>query len=202
MTEAYRYAELSDPVLRVVADVIPIDEITNPEIQTLIDRMFQLAYPEQGDKSKPVLVGLAAPQIGVSKRVIFVDVEADGKGGTGNLQAYINPEIVEESQEQIEGYEGCRSTSRVCGIVDRAKQVKVRAYTREGQRVEQEVSGFPAVVFQHEIDHLNGIVFVERVRSDEDLHWVEKENFPQYRLNWRNWPHKISRERWKEIQGT
>lgn len=202
MIEAYTYAEPNDPVLREVAEEVLPDRIASPEIQELIDKMFQLAYPEQGDKSKPVLVGLAAPQIGVSKRVVFVDIQADGKGGSGNLQAFINPEIIEESEEQIEGYEGCRSTSRVCGIVERAKEIKIRAYTRDGRQIEEEISGFPAVVFQHEIDHLNGIVFVERVKRNEDLHWVEKDEFPSYRQNWRIWPNKVSKEVWRVIQGT
>lgn len=202
MHELNRYVEPNNPVLRKIAEGIPAEEIIKPETQSVIDRMFQLAYPEQGDKSKPVLVGLAAPQIGISKRIILVDVEADGKGGTGNLQVFINPEIISQSEETVEGYEGCRSTDRVCGIVERRKEVTIKAYDRNSNQVEQVVSGFPAVVFQHEIDHLNGIVFVERVKRDEDLHWVEKAEFPEYRKNWRNWPNKISRERWKQIQGS
>lgn len=201
MHEAFSYVEPNNPVLREVAEPIALDEITDPEIQSVIDRMFQIAYPAQQDKSKPVLVGLAAPQIGVSKRIILVDVEADGKGGTANhLKAFINPEITSESEETVEGYEGCRSTGRVCGIVERRSEIKIKAIDREGNQIEQAVSGFTAVIFQHEIDHLNGIVFVERVKKEEDLHWVEKEEFPEYRQNWRNWPNKVSRERWEQIQ--
>lgn len=201
MHELNRYVEPNNPVLRKIAEDISVDEIVEPEIQSIVERLFQLAYPEQGDKSKPVLVGLAAPQIGIPKRIILVDVGADGKGGTANLQAFINPEIVSESEETTEGYEGCRSTDRVCGIVERHTEVTIKAYDRDGNPIKQAVSGFPAVVFQHEIDHLNGIVFVERVKRDEDLHWVENDKFPEYRKNWRNWPHKTSRERWKQIQG-
>lgn len=201
MHEAYRYVEPSNPVLREIAEVIPVEEIIKSETQSVVDRMFQLAYPEQGDKSKPVLVGLAAPQIGISKRIILVDIGADGKGGTANLQAFINPEIISESQDTVEGYEGCRSTDRVCGIVERRKQVTIKAYDRTGNQIEKAVSGFPAIIFQHEVDHLDGIVFVERVKNDEDLHWVEKEEFPDYRKNWRTWPNKTTRERWRQIQG-
>lgn len=200
MHEVNRYVEPNNPVLRKIAEAIPLGEIAEPETQSIVERMFQLAYPEQGDKTKPVLVGLSAPQIGISKRIILVDTGADGKGGAGNLQAFVNPEIISESEETVEGYEGCRSTDRVCGIVERRKEVTIRAYDPDGNKIEKDVSGFPAIVFQHEIDHLNGMVFVERVKRDEDLHWVEKEEFPEYRKNWRNWPNKISRERWKQIQ--
>lgn len=201
MHEHNRYVEPNNSVLREIAKPVLLEDITKPEMQSVIDRMFQLAYPEQGDKSKPVLVGLAAPQIGISKRIILVDVGADGKGGTSNLQVFVNPEIISESKETIEGYEGCRSTDRVCGIVERRKKVRIRAYDRAGHQIEQDVSAFPAVIFQHEIDHLDGIVFVDRVKRDEDLHWVEKKEFPQYRKDWKNWPHKVSRERWRQIQG-
>lgn len=202
MHEFYHYVEPNSPVLRKTAEIVPVGEIIKPETQAVIDRMFQLAYPEQGDKSKPVLVGLAAPQIGISKRIILVDIGADGKGGTANLQAFVNPEIISESEETIEGYEGCRSTDRVCGIVERRTEVRIKAYDRDGNLMEQVVSGFPAVIFQHEIDHLDGIVFVDRVKRDEDLHWVEKEDFPQYRKDWKNWPHKITRQQWRQIQGS
>lgn len=200
MTEAYHYSEPSDPILREIAIPIAIDEIKSPNTQLLNDAMFDLAYPNQGDRSKAVLVGLAAPQIGVRKRLILVDLAADGRGNSGGLQAFINPEILFSSSEMFEGYEGCRSTDRVCGIVERAREVRVRAYTRDGQLVEESVDGFPAVIFQHEVDHLNGIVFVDRVKKEENLHWVEKGEFPLYRKNWRDWPNKVSREDWEKIR--
>ena len=73
----------------------------------------------------------------------------------------INPEITWMSEEQNEWYEGCFSTSRVCGIVSRPDKVKIKAYSEEGKIVEEEYSGYTARIFQHEIDHLDGILFID-----------------------------------------
>lgn len=201
MNRTYRFVKPNNPILRKVAETINPEDIKEEKIKLIIEQMLQLAYPERGNKKRPVLVGLAAPQIGIPKRIILVDIGADGKGGTSSLSVFINPEIISKSKEMIKGYEGCRSTDRVCGIVKRRKTIKVKAYDRESNQVEQEVSEFSAAIFQHEIDHLNGILFTERVKKDEDLHWVEKKEFPKYRKNWKNWPNKVTRERWNEIQG-
>ena len=144
-------------VLNLIAEEIPAKEITKPEIQELIDKLFRVANGRQGDAKYPTLVGLAAPQIGVSKRVVIIGMNAVGGGEQPELQEFINPEIIQTSEELEEGREGCFSTSRVCGVVKRAKKVKVRAYNRQGELFEHEFEGFPARVAQHEIDHLNGI---------------------------------------------
>lgn len=202
MTEAFKYVELNNPVLRQVSESISENEIGNIETQQLIDRMLGVAFPNQGDKSKPVLVGLAAPQIGVLKRVILVDLKADGRGESGDLRPFINPEIIGESDEKVEGYEGCASTDRVCGIVTRSNEVQVSVNLRNGRKTQLRLSGFPAIIFQHELDHLNGILFPDRVKNDEDLHWVENEKFPEYREGWKTWPYKVSREKWQRLQQT
>lgn len=162
-------------VLNLVAKEIPIKDIEEPGIQLLVDRLFRVAYGRQGDVKYPTLVGLAAPQIGVSKRVVIIGVNAAGDGKQPELKEFINPEIIKISDEKEEGREGCFSTSRVCGIVERAKKVTVRAYDRHGKLFEHTFEGFPARVAQHEIDHLNGIRFPDRIADDENLHWVEEE---------------------------
>lgn len=192
----------SDPILTQVAQPVLPEEIGSEELSRVIENMLQVAYGEQQDRNKPLLVGLAAPQIGISKRIILVDVAADGKGGAGDLRLYVNLEIVWASEEQGEWYEGCFSTSRVCGVVSRPVRIKIRALTREGGVVEEERSGYTARIFQHEVDHLDGKVFVARIEDDDKLHWVEKEEFPQYRNEggWRTWPHKCSRRKWEQIK--
>lgn len=180
-----------------------MNKINSPEIQKLAQKMLAKAYPEQGDKSKPVLVGLAAPQVKISKRIILVDVGADGHGGVSDLRVYIDPKITWESEEKEEWYEGCYSTDRVCGVVSRPKTIKIKAYTKSGKPVEEKHTGYVARIFQHEIDHLNGIEFVTHIRDDDKLHWVEDNEFPIYRNNegWRNWPKKCPREKWEKIKG-
>jgi peptide deformylase len=174
-------------VLNLIAEEIPVKEITAPEIQELIDKLFRVANGRQGDAKYPTLVGLAAPQIGVSKRVVIIGMNAVSGGEQPELQEFINPEIIQTSEELEEGREGCFSTSRVCGVVKRAKKVKVRAYNRQGELFEHEFEGFPARVAQHEIDHLNAIRFPDRITDDNNLHWVEEAEFGNYRENWRNW---------------
>ena len=128
---------------------------------------------------------------------------ADGKGKVGDLRLYVNPGIVWKSDDESTWYEGCFSTAQVCGIVSRPDRVRIRAYTQKGELVEEEYAGYTARIFQHEVDHLNGKEFTIHVMNDADLHWVEKDEFPNYRNNeaWRNWPNKCSREKWEEMKG-
>ena len=192
----------NSPILTKVAEAVSMDAIGSEETRGFINLMLEVAYGEQRDGSKPLLVGLAAPQIGISKRIILVDVIADGKGRVGDLRLYINPEITWTSPEQNEWYEGCFSTSCVCGIVSRPSHVKISAFNKDGLKIEEEHSGYTARIFQHEIDHLNGNEFTTHIDKDENLHWVEKEEFPLYRNSegWRSWPNKCSRAKWDKIK--
>ncbi len=198
-----KFVKPNDPILLRVADPVSINEINSEKTKNSIKEMFDVAFGEQKDAGKPLLVGLAAPQIGISKRIILVDVIADGKGKVGDLRLYINPEIVWSSKEETEWYEGCFSTSRVCGIVSRPNKIKVRAYDIKGNILEEEHHDYTARIFQHEIDHLNGKEFTTHINDDNKLHWVLEEEFPKYRNQqaWRDWPNKCSREKWNEIKG-
>ena len=197
-----RFVRLDDPILVHLAEVIPPEEINSKEVQDTIEQMLDIAYGKR-DRTKAILVGLAAPQVGISKRIIIVDVLADGKGTTGDARVYINPEIIFSSQEKEEWYEGCWSTDKVTGIVSRPKTIKIKAYTQDGEMVEEEYHGYTARIFQHEIDHLNGKEFVTHITNPNNLHWVEADQWVTYRNNeaWRNWPNKCSWERWKKIKG-
>lgn len=187
-------------VLNLVAKKIPVEDIDKTETQNLVDKLFRVAYGRQGDAKYPTLVGLAAPQIGISKRIVIIGMNAVGGGEQPELKEFINPEIIEYSDKQEEGREGCFSTSRVCGIVSRATKIKVRARDRHGELFEHEFEGFPARVAQHEVDHLDGIRFPDRISNDKNLHWVEEAEFGDYRENWRNWSVNCSREKWESIK--
>lgn len=192
-----------DPILVKKAKAVPDEDFFSKKIQEVIDKMFSIAYGEQEDRSKPVLVGLAAPQIGISKRVILVDVGADGRGEVSDLKVFINPEITFKSTKKEDWYEGCFSTDRVCGIVNRSKKIRVRYFDDNGHEHEVEYEGYVARIFQHEVDHLNGIEFVAHIDDDDKLHWVEDDEFSQYRDQeaWRDWPNKCPRKKWKAIKG-
>ncbi|WP_027717223.1 peptide deformylase [Desulfovirgula thermocuniculi] len=140
----FKIVQYGDAVLREKAR--PVTKIT-PNVLKLLDNLRDTMYSARG-------VGLAAPQIGVSKRVIVVDV---GEG----LIELINPEIVEAQGEEVDT-EGCLSIPHLVGEVPRAVEVKVVGLNRQGHRVEYQARGFLARALQHEIDHLDGILFIDR----------------------------------------
>ena len=133
----------------------PVEDFT-PELQTLVDDMAETMYVGDG-------VGLAAPQVGVSLRVLVMDVAPADEQGP-NLTALINPEIVEK-QDEVVWNEGCLSFPELTIDVKRAARVRVRALDRHGNEVELEAEGLTAICLQHEIDHLDGVVFVDRVSA-------------------------------------
>lgn len=138
--------EIGDPVLRTKSK--EIDKI-NDKINSLIDNMFETMYAEDG-------VGLAAPQVGILKRIAVVDI------GEGNEIVLINPEIIESNGKAIME-EGCLSIPGQLGEVIRSEEIKVRSLNREGKKIEFEAAGFEARAIQHEIDHLDGVLFVDKI---------------------------------------
>jgi peptide deformylase len=199
------FVQPNDPILLKIAEPIPEQDITTPSVQSLVDELLDVAYGHRIDREKPTVVGLAAPQVGISRRIIIVDVGATGIGGLSesDLRVYINPEIVWSSDEREAWCEGCWSTDRVCGVVSRPRRIKVEAFTVEGKKVMEEHEGYVGRIFQHEIDHLNGTEFVNHITDDSKLHWVEDVQWPEYKNNegWRNWPYKCPRSKWREIKG-
>lgn len=135
-----------DPVLREVAK--PVREVT-PNIRKLLRDMADTMYDAGG-------VGLAAPQVGISKRVIVVDPQDDETG----LIGLVNPEILETEGEQL-GPEGCLSIPGLNGEVRRHMRIKVKGLDEDGNERIIEAEGYLARIFQHEIDHLNGILFTD-----------------------------------------
>jgi peptide deformylase len=196
----YEFVSPNSDTLNQVAKEVVLDEITSSDIQSLIVGMLKIAQGEQGDKEHKSMVGLAAPQIGVSRRVIIVGVNAIGSGEKPDLRVFINPEIIEKSKDSEEGREGCYSTGNVCGVVERSKSVRIKAYDLDGNEVVETYHGFPARVFQHEIDHLNGIRFPDIITDNDKLHWVEENRFGEYRERWADWGEKCPREKWEKIK--
>ena len=145
----YKVVLAGDPVLRRIAH--PVKEV-KVNIKKLMNNMAETMYHAKG-------VGLAAPQVGISKRVIVVDI---GEG----LFKLANPEIVSSSGIQ-DGAEGCLSVPDVVGNVKRSEHVKVKALNEDGDEVTIEASGYLARAFQHEIDHLNGIIFTDKATAIE-----------------------------------
>lgn len=191
-----------DSSLQNKSSAVPLEEITSEEIQGIIDEMYKIAKGERQDMEKQVLVGLAAPQIGIKKRIILVDMGVDAtRKELGDLQAFINPEIISYSSEIVEGREGCYSVdSKLVGIVPRSECIQARAYDRFGKLKEFELKGFTARIFQHEVDHLEGIRFPDRVGPNGILHWVQEEEITDYRNSWKTWPHICSWKEWEDMK--
>lgn len=141
-----------DPILNKKAG--PLTQF-GPEEQKLFDDMIEMMYVEEG-------VGLAAPQIGISKR-IFV---ASPTMTEGEEYIFVNPEILEMRGKEL-SLEGCLSLRGVSGEIPRAKVVRFRALDRHGKPVEMEVKELFARIIQHEVDHLDGILLIDRVDFDK-----------------------------------
>jgi peptide deformylase len=142
---------LPDKRLRQVSD--PVKKI-DAGIRTLIEDMFEAMYDAPG-------IGLAAIQVGTAKRVVTMDLAK--KDEPKNPQVFINPEIVWSSQEKATYEEGCLSIPEFYGDVERPAQVKVKYLDREGLPQEVEANGLFATCLQHEIDHLNGVLFIDHL---------------------------------------
>lgn len=141
-----------DPRLREVAK--PVTAVTD-EIRTLVDDMAETMYDQKG-------CGLAATQIGVNHRVFVVDCA--GEDEPSDFRVFINPEIVTTTGNQTWN-EGCLSFPGVSEDIKRAEQVKVRALDREGKTFELDADGLLAVAIQHELDHLNGVLMIDKLNA-------------------------------------
>ena len=190
------------PVLRTRSEEVRVEEITSSEIQELIDEMLVIASGQRSGPLDRVLVGLAAPQVGVAKRVILVDIGIDPKTESlGKLQAYINPVINWCSKRTALEDEGCFSTDDLRGFVPRSIKVRISAYDRSGQMVQEEHTGYIARIFQHEIDHLDGIRFPDRLGAEGRLLWVKDEEYEEYHADWENWPKVCPFHDWMKMSG-
>jgi len=146
-----------DPILKQVAEPVEeIDESVVAVVQDLVDTMLDAGHS----------VGVAAPQIGVLQRVMVVDVSSSKLGRDNNhgLLEMVNPEILERSGSKMMR-EGCMSVPNYTGNVTRAEHIVIEFTNRNGQLRVIEANGFEAVAIQHELDHLDGLLFLDRVSS-------------------------------------
>ncbi|WP_019514953.1 peptide deformylase [Sphingomonas sp. Mn802worker] len=159
--------EVPDPVLRKVCE--PVGQVTD-EVRGIVADMFDTMYDARG-------IGLAASQVGILQRIVVIDLqerpEGEGEaaqdaaeadaGGTRNPHAFINPELVSVSQETSTYNEGCLSIPEQYAEVTRPARCQVRWLDTDGQPREQEFEGLMATCMQHEIDHLNGVLFTDHI---------------------------------------
>jgi peptide deformylase len=161
-----KVARMGHPVLREKARPIERLQITAPATQRLIDDMIETMMEYHG-------VGLAAPQIHEGVRLFVASLDAGDEEDTEPI-AIINPEIVPVGSEVVEDWEGCLSIPDIRGRVPRARDIRLRAYNRAAERIELNVSNYSARVIQHETDHLDGILFFDRMRAFDSLTFLDE----------------------------
>lgn len=175
-----KVARLGHPVLREQAKALTTAEITSPEIQRLIDDMVETMYEYDG-------VGLAAPQIHISKQIAVIEVHDNPRYPDMEpvpLTVLINPRITDRSKKLVEGWEGCLSVPDLRGSVPRNESLICEALDRNGKTIRIEAKGFFARVIQHEWDHLQGNVYLDRMPHLKTLshlnefgrYWLEEQN--------------------------
>ena len=159
---------MGHPVLRAKARGLDRADIKRPAVQSLIDDMIETMIEYHG-------VGLAAPQVHESVRLFVATIDpADDERRDPEPVVIINPEITLVGSEIIEDWEGCLSVPDIRGRVPRAREIVLRAVDRHGERMELRVHSYPARVIQHETDHLDGILFFDRMRAFDSLTFLDE----------------------------
>ena len=154
-----------NPLLKQVSE--PVEKVDD-ELRALMDDMLETMYDAPG-------IGLAAIQIGVPKRVIVMDLARQDE--PKQPQYFVNPEIVWASEETAPYEEGCLSVPEIYDEVDRPARVKLRYLNYQGEQIEEDADGLYAVCIQHEMDHLNGVLFIDhlsRLKREQAVKKVKK----------------------------
>ena len=169
-----KVARMGHPVLRGKSRALDKGEIRSAAVQKLINDMMDTMAEYRG-------VGLAAPQVHEGLRIFVASLdisleidEQEGRDSDPEPIALINPEITIVGIDVVEDWEGCLSVPDVRGRVPRAREIEVRALDRHGGRLELRAHGFSARVIQHETDHLDGVLFFDRMRSFETLTFLDE----------------------------
>jgi peptide deformylase len=161
-----KVARMGHPVLRERAQPVDKSDIKDPFFQKLIDDMIETMHEYHG-------VGLAGPQVHEGLR-LFVAMLDDDPDSNGEAIAIINPEIIPNASDKREGWEGCLSIPDIRGMVPRFTDITVVALDRHGKKIELKLKDFPARVAQHETDHLDGVLFFDRMTSMQTLTYLEE----------------------------
>ena len=169
-----KVARMGHPVLRTKTTAIPAGEIKTPRIQRLIDDMFETMAEYSG-------IGLAAPQVHEGLRLFVAGLRAieqlpEELSADAEMPyvAVINPRLTMVGEKVEEGWEGCLSIPDIRGLVPRAFQIHVEGFDRKGRAIRFGASGLPARVIQHETDHLDGVLFFDRMRTLETLAFMDE----------------------------
>jgi peptide deformylase len=159
-----KVSRMGHPVLRQKARPVERSEIRDPRFQKLLDDMIATMHEYNG-------VGLAGPQVHEGLRVFVAVLDS---GDDAEASVIINPVITPADKQIVEGWEGCLSIPEIRGRVPRAHKIVVKALDRDGRGIEIEAEDFPARVIQHETDHLDGVLFLDRMASMSSLTYLDE----------------------------
>jgi peptide deformylase len=163
VTEIRPISKIGSSILRQKSQIVT--DCADPQIDNLIEDLIATALEANG-------VGIAAPQVASSVRLFIVASRPSPRYPSAPMMeptAMINPQIIDRSIEVIQGWEGCLSVPDLRGLVSRHQSIEVIYLTKYGELVQQELTGFVARIFQHELDHLDGILFPDRVADPTHL---------------------------------
>ena len=188
-----KVARMGHPVLNRTADAV--EDLTAPEIQRLIADMVDTMADAPG-------IGLAAPQVHVPKRLVIFHIpetrahqEEDENGDEAEeavpMTVLINPEIEALGEERVTGIEGCLSLPGMVGMVPRFRHIRYKALAPDGSVIEREASGYHARVVQHECDHLDGILYPQRMEDLSTLGYTDEMDRDELPLGVRMWENKL-----------
>jgi peptide deformylase len=184
-----------DPRLRQVCAVLTKAELRDRQQQLEIDALLDFVYGKvnkttagvRRDPTRPTTVGLAGNQVGIMKQICAVDLSI-GHKGYSDMYLLVNPRITWSSKVVVSKPEGCINFPEIWGETKRARRVRLAALDRSGNALELELAGWPAVLVQHEIDHLNGRLFIDRLPDPSKAHFVPTDQYQTYRkvkpANW------------------
>ncbi|MEI8255366.1 MAG: peptide deformylase [Deltaproteobacteria bacterium] len=171
-----KIATIGHPVLRQVAREVSREELADPQMQRFIDDLIETMRDANG-------AGLAAIQVYEPVQICAIEVRRNPRyphQPDVPLTVLVNPVIQPLTDELFENYEGCLSVPNLRGVVDRVTQIHVRAWDRDGSDIDTVIKGLTAGVYQHEVDHLRGVIFVDRVRDPHTLTtWTDFERYHQ-----------------------
>ena len=165
-----KVAQLGNPVLRAVAEPVPVERLRSPEVQRLIDDMLETVDAYDG-------AGLAAPQVHHSLRIVVLMLDQES-----GMRVWVNPKVTPLTDDEIVSYEGCLSVEGMRAAVARFARVEVYAFARLGVPQHLELEGFHAIVAQHECDHLDGVVYIDRCELQTLSFLAEYRRFGRWAL--------------------
>ena len=139
----------------------------DPEVEQIIEKMRKNTLEWEKQHPHELSAAMAAPQLGYNKRIIIVRDDFDDKENR-HFTALLNPEIIKAEGQIVKDHEGCLSVPKYYGLVPRHDKVKVKALLEDGNEVRIKADGFLARTLQHEIDHLNGILFIDHIKDDKE----------------------------------